>query len=71
MRKSAKKQQSQIQAIQRTVTSSDVTQDNGNINNFQKGNPWFCRQCPRTFCYFLRPESRKWLFGKLHLCQSI
>jgi len=33
MRKSAKKQQSQIQ---RTVTSRNVTQDNGNINNFWK-----------------------------------
>jgi len=23
------------------------------------------------FVYFLQPESRKWLFGKLHLCPSI
>jgi len=45
MRKSAKKQQSQIQTIQRTVTSRNVTQDNGNINNFWKGNRCFCRQC--------------------------
>jgi len=45
MRKSAKKQQSQIQTIQRTVASRNVTQDNGNINNFWKGNRWFCRQC--------------------------
>jgi len=30
-RKSAKKQQSQVQTIQRTVTSRKVTQDNGNI----------------------------------------
>jgi len=71
MRKSAQKQQSQIQTIQRTVTSRNVTQDNGNINNFWKGNRWFCHQCLRIFCYFLGPESRKWLFGKLHLCQSI
>jgi len=34
MRKSAKKQQSQIQTIQRAVTSRNVTQDNGNTNNF-------------------------------------
>jgi len=45
MRKSAKKQQSQIQTIQRTVTSRNVTQDNGNINNFWKGSRWFYRQC--------------------------
>jgi len=70
MRKSAKKKY-KIQTIQRTVTCRNVTQDNGNTNNFWKGNHWFCRQCLRTFCYFLRPESRKWLFGKLHLRQSI
>jgi len=28
-------------------------------------------QCLRTFSCFLRPESGKWLFGKLHLCPSI
>jgi len=71
MRKSAKKQQSQIQMIQRTVANRNVTQDNGNINNFWKGSRWFCRQRLRTFCYFLRPKSRKWLFRKIHLCQSI
>ena len=60
----------QVQTIQRTVTSRNVTQDNGK-NNFWKGSRWFFRQCLRTFCYFLRPESRKWLFGKLHLCPSI
>jgi len=49
MRKSAKKQQSQIQTIQRTATSRNVTQDNGNINNFWKSNRWFCRQCLRPF----------------------
>jgi len=53
MRKSAKKQQSRIQ---RTVTSTNVTQDNGNINNFWEGNRWFCRQCLMTFCYFLWTE---------------
>ena len=58
------KQQSQVQTIQRIVTSRKVTQNNGNINNFWKGSRWFCRQCLRTFCYFLWPESRKWLFGK-------
>jgi len=34
MRKSAKKQQSQVQMIQRTVTNRNVTQDNDNKNNF-------------------------------------
>jgi len=72
MRKSAKKQQSQVQTIQRTVTSRNVTQDNGNINKSGKGGRWFAvtRQCLRTY-YFLRTESRKWMFGKLHLCPSI
>jgi len=71
MRKSAKEQQSQVQMVQRTVTSRNATQHNGNINNFCKGGRWFWRQCQRTFCYYLRPESRKRLFGKLHLCPSI
>jgi len=52
-------------------TSKNVIQDNGNINNFWKGSRWFCHQCLGTFCCFLRPELRKWLFGKLHLCPSI
>ena len=69
MWKSAKKQQSQVQMIQRTVTSRNVTQDNGNMNNVWKGNGWFSRQ--GGFYYFLRPESRKWLLGNLHLCPSI
>jgi len=34
MRKSAKKQQSQVQTIQRTVTSKNVAQGDGNTNNF-------------------------------------
>jgi len=71
MRKSAKKQQSQLQKIQRTVTSKKVTQDNGKTNKFWKESRWFCRQCLRTFCYVLRSDLRKWLFGKLHLCPSI
>jgi len=50
MRKSAKKQQSQLQAMKRTVTSENVTQGNGNISNFWKGSRWFCSQCLRTFC---------------------
>jgi len=32
-------------------TSRNVTQDNGNINNFWKGSRWFCRQCPGSFCF--------------------
>jgi len=73
MRKSAKKQQSQIQTIQRTVTSRNVTQDNGNINNFWKGNRCFCRQCLRNedLVLFLTTRIKKCLFGKLNLCQSI
>jgi len=45
MSKSAKKQQSQVQTIQRTVPSRNATQDNGNINNFWKSSRWFCLQC--------------------------
>ena len=71
MRKSAKKQQSQVQTIRRTVSSRNVTQDSGNIINIWKGCRWFYRQCRRTFCYFLRPDFKKFLFGKLHLCPSI
>jgi len=71
MRRSAKKQQSQIQTFQRIVRSRNVTQDSGNIKNFSKSSRWFFRQCLKTFCYFLGPESRKLLFGKLHLCPSI
>jgi len=56
MRKSVKKQQSQVQTIQRTVTSEKATQGNNYINNFWKGSRWFCRQCLRTFLYFLWPE---------------
>jgi len=54
MRKFAKKQQSQVQTIQWTVPSRNATQDNGNIKNFLKGSRWFCLQCLRSFCYFLR-----------------
>jgi len=53
MRKSTKKQQSQVQTTQRTLTSRNATQDNGNINKFWKGNRWFCLQCLKTFCHFL------------------
>jgi len=37
MRKSAKKQQSQVKTIQRTVPSRNATQDNGKINKVWKG----------------------------------
>jgi len=37
MRKSAKKQQSQVETIKRTVIGIKESQDNGNINNFWKG----------------------------------
>jgi len=46
MRKSAKKQQSQVQ---RTVSIENVAHDNSDINNFWKGSRWFYRQCRRTF----------------------
>ena len=49
MRKSVKKQQSQVRKIQRTVTSRNVTQINSNINNFWKGSRWFCRHCLKAF----------------------
>jgi len=41
MKKSAEKQQSQVQTIQRTVTGRNVTQDNGNINKFWKSSRSF------------------------------
>jgi len=53
MRKSAKKQQSEVQTIQRTVPSRNATQDNDSINTFWKSSRWFCLQYLRTFCYFL------------------
>jgi len=40
MRKSAQKQQWQVQAIKRTVTGIKESQDNGHINNFWKGSRW-------------------------------
>jgi len=70
MRNSAKKR-SQVQTIQRTVSSRNVTQDNNIMKKFWKGSRWFRRQSLRTFCYFLRTESRKRLFGKLHFYPSI
>jgi len=45
MKKSAKKQQSQVQTIQRTITSRNVIQSNGGINKFWKGSRWLCRHC--------------------------
>jgi len=42
MRKSAEKQQLQVQTIQRTVTSRNATQDNCNIYKVWKGSCWFC-----------------------------
>jgi len=51
MSKSEKKQQSQVQTIQRTVPSRNATQDNGNINNFWKGSRWFCFQRPFVISY--------------------
>jgi len=57
--------------IQQTVTSRNVTEVNVSINKFWKGSHWFCRECLRTFCYLLWPESRIHLFGKLDLCSSV
>ena len=68
MRKSPQIQQSQFQT--RTVTSENVAQGNGNINIFWKDSRWFFRQCLRIFFIFY-DQSKKWLFGKLHLCPSI
>jgi len=42
MRKSAKKQQSQVQTIQRTATIRNVAHDIDNINNFWKGSRLVC-----------------------------
>jgi len=67
----SEKKQPQVQTIQRTVSSRNVIQDNDIMKKFWKGRRWFRRQCLRTFCYFLRTESRKWLFGKLRFYPSI
>ena len=67
MRKSAKKQQSQAQTIQRTVTGIKESQDNGNINNFWKGSRWFCLQCLRTLCYFVR-QNQENAFLENYIC---
>ena len=64
MRKSAKKQQSQIQ---RTVTSRNVTQDNGNMNNFWKGSRWFCRQCVE---FALQPQHKTSLDSGMQLIKD-
>ena len=56
IRKSTIKQQSQVQTIQVTVITRNVTQDNGNINNFWKDSRLFFHQFLITFCYFLRPN---------------
>jgi len=45
IRNSAKKQQSQVQTIQKTTTSRNVTEDNVKMYNFWKGSCWFCCQC--------------------------
>jgi len=78
MTKSAKKQQSQVQTIQRRVPSRNVTQDNGNINKFWKGSRWFRCYCdtinstviPDLFKLILTTEIKGTAFGKLHLCPS-
>jgi len=70
MRTWVKKQQSQAQTVQRTVTSRNITLDNSNINKFWKGRCWFAVNAGDLF-YFLGPDSRKRLFGKLHLYLSI
>jgi len=55
----SEKKQLQVQTIKRTVTGIKESQYNGTINNFSKGCRWFYRQCLRTVCHCLRPESRK------------
>jgi len=52
MRKSAKKKQSHVQTIQRTVSSRNVTQDNDIMEKFCKGSRLFRRESLGTFCYF-------------------
>jgi len=58
MRKSTKKQRSQVKTIQRTVPNRNATQDYGNINDFCQGSRWLCCQCLSTFCYFLRQNKK-------------
>ena len=56
MRISAKKQQPKVQTIQRTAIR-DVTQHNGNINNFWKGSRWFC--CHKDLLLFHTTRIKK------------
>jgi len=57
MGKSTKKQRSQDQTIQRTVTSRNVTQDNGNIKNLWKGSRW--SSIPEGLLLFLTTRIKK------------
>ena len=56
---SEKKKQSQVQTIQRTVSSRNVTQDNDIMKKFWKGSRWFRRHCLRTFLLFLTNRIKK------------
>ena len=62
--KFSEKQHSQIQTIQRTLTSKNVAQGNGNLNNFWKGSCCFCRQCLRTF-FISYDQNIKMAFWKM------
>jgi len=68
---SEKNNNQRFRRFKEQFTNRNVTQDSGNIDYFWKGSRWFLSQSLRTFCYFIRTESRKCLFGKLHLCPSI
>jgi len=59
MRKSVKKQQSQVQTIKRTVSSRDITQENGNINNFLERQLLVLLSMPEDLSLFLTTRIKK------------
>jgi len=65
MRKSAKKQQTQIQTIQRTVTSSNAAQDNGNIKHFRKRQSLVLPSMPEDLLLLLTSRIKRMAVWKI------
>jgi len=61
MRKSAKRQKLQIQTVQRTVTSRNVIQDNGNITILESQS-LVSPSMPEDFVLFLTTRIKKLAF---------
>jgi len=59
-----KKQQSQIQTLKRTITGRMESQDNGNINNFCKGQSLVLQSMPEDLLLFLTTRIKKMALWK-------